>query len=350
MSREAHGSTDEKTYDGVIDLAVKNNSHTKTFDFIAESCRGCPGRILEVGCASGYFGAVLKQYDHAYLEQALRMVDAITVPTPRLREKMTAYNQHVYIVPNCAAMMPRPAQHYATDDHLVTLVVASSDTVRVDFIVPALQRLMADPEVHICLVGIGPVGKFLADAGLAVAALELMPYDQFRMFLATLDNAIGIIPLDDSPFSACKSAIKFIDYALTGIPAVCSAVPPYSDVVQHGVTGILVANEVEAWYATVKQLAHTPTARQKLVAAAQAYCRTHGVLNRAAEHWHEVFATVKAGQGEPVTAPSLRRQLRWRKMQTVVAQHGTRPAAYWKACRILVQQGPRSLRAWLARE
>jgi len=285
-----------------------------------------------------------------YLEQALRMVDAITVPTQRLQEKMTAYNPHVYIVPNCAAMMPVPAQHYDTDNNLVTLVVASSDTVRVDFIVPALRRLMDDPEIHLRLVGIGPPGAFLTDAGLAVTCYDNMPYDQFHVFLASLDNAIGIIPLDDSVFSACKSAIKFIDYALTGIPAVCSAVPPYSDVVEHGVTGILVTNAVDAWYAAVKRLAHTTTARQKLAAAAQEYCRISCGLDRAADGWNEVFTTVKSGQGEPVSVPALQRQLRLRKLRAVIAKHGTRPAAYRKAFRILVQQGPQGLRARLARE
>ena len=64
MSTDGHEHTDEQSYDGVIDLAVQNNSHTKAFNFMAEACHGRPARILEVGCASGYFGAVLRQHGH----------------------------------------------------------------------------------------------------------------------------------------------------------------------------------------------------------------------------------------------------------------------------------------------
>ena len=284
-----------------------------------------------------------------YLEQALRMVDAITVSTLRLQEHMLTYNKHVYMVPNCTAMMPVAARHYDTDNNLVTLVVASSDTVRVDFIVPALRRLLDDSGLHLHLVGIGPPGKFLTDMGLPVTCYDLMPYDQFRVFLASLDNAIGLIPLDDCRFSACKSAIKFIDYALAGIPAICSAVPPYSDVVEHERTGILVPNTIEGWYTAVQQLAHAISDRQKLAAAAQDYCSRFCGLDKAAEAWHEVFTTVKSGQGEQVISPSIQWQLRRHKMRSIITQHGIRPTAYWKALRILIQQGPQGLRARLAR-
>lgn len=64
MSTEIYEDTDEPGYDGVIHLAVKNNAHTKAFDCIDEACEGRPSRILGVGCASGYFGAVLRQYGH----------------------------------------------------------------------------------------------------------------------------------------------------------------------------------------------------------------------------------------------------------------------------------------------
>ena len=52
---------DQKTYMGKIDLSVKNNSHTMMHDIIVESAQGKSARILEVGCAGGYFGEALKK-------------------------------------------------------------------------------------------------------------------------------------------------------------------------------------------------------------------------------------------------------------------------------------------------
>jgi glycosyltransferase involved in cell wall biosynthesis len=284
-----------------------------------------------------------------YLEQTLRMVDGITVPTRRLKEKMEVYNPHVYLVPNCAEMQYGTAKHYATDENLITLVVASSDTVRVDFLVPALQSLMADAELRLRLIGIGPPGRYLADRGLPVACLENMPYDQFRLFLASLDNAIGLIALDNSVFSACKSAIKFVDYSLAGIPSVCSAVPPYSDVLEHGVTGILVADDQHAWHEAVKRLALAATERERLVLAAQRYCCEHLSLTHAAAAWHDVLTTVQAGQG--ASLPSrLKRRVTVQTVGALWRRHGLRPAAYKAALRILSQEGLRGVRARLHRE
>ncbi len=318
-------------------------------------CRHLGKRILfDIDDLLTEVPAFLSVHAHAlrvkpYLEQALRMVDAITVPTFRLRERLLTYNPHVYRVPNCVTSLPTTATHYATDERLVTLVVASSDTIRVDFIVAALRQLVNDPGLNLRIVGIGPPGKFLTDTGLPIVLLDLMSYEQFHALLASLDNAIGLIPLDDGPFSACKSAIKFLDYAVAGLPAICSAVPPYSDVVEHERTGLLVPNTVEAWSTAVQRLAQDPARRQQLATAAQDACRRSWGLDKAAEAWQEVFTSVPAGQGAPVTSPWIRRQLRWWKLRALVTVHATRPEAYRKALRLVRQQGLAGLRTRLAR-
>ncbi|MBW2286135.1 MAG: methyltransferase domain-containing protein, partial [Deltaproteobacteria bacterium] len=149
-----------------------------------------------------------------HLEEALRAVDAVTVTTPELAERMSAYTPNVHIVPNCASSSHLPARHYEAKDDPVTLIVASSDTVRVEFIVTSLSRLQSDPDLNVRLIGIGPPGKYLAEQGLEIDVRENMDYEKFKAFLASTDNAVGVIPLDDSEFSACKSAIKYVDYSL----------------------------------------------------------------------------------------------------------------------------------------
>jgi GT2 family glycosyltransferase/2-polyprenyl-3-methyl-5-hydroxy-6-metoxy-1,4-benzoquinol methylase/glycosyltransferase involved in cell wall biosynthesis len=226
-----------------------------------------------------------------YLDKTLREADAITVTTKNLFDKMKRYNERVYIIPNGSATKSTPISHY--DGNVINIVVASSDTIRVDFIVSSIRQLMADPDLHLRLIGIGPPGKYLADAGLVVECHEHMPYDQFKSFIASLDNTIGIIPLDDSVFNSCKSAIKFVDYSLAGIPTVCSAVAPYIDVMEHGITGILVENEVDTWYREVKRLALSAAERNKLATAARHYCLANFSLDKMVDAWQEVFAIMK---------------------------------------------------------
>ena len=76
----------QKTYSGKIDLSVKNNSHTMIHDIIVESVRGGDVRILEVGCAGGYFGEALKkrgfevwgvELSHQQAAEAARRIDHV---------------------------------------------------------------------------------------------------------------------------------------------------------------------------------------------------------------------------------------------------------------------------------
>jgi len=260
------------------------------------------------------------------LEVALGAVDAISVTTSHLQEKMKVYNRNVYIVPNCASSDYTPAQHYYSEDNLVKLIVASTDTVRVDFILRSLRRLQHDPDLNLRIIGVGPPGEYLAESGLDVKCYDNMDYEGFKKFLSAMDNAIGLIPLDDSPFSACKSAIKYVDYAIAGIPAVCSAVPPYSDVIQDGVTGVLVPNTEEEWFQAVKRLALSVNERKRILASAREYCLSRYSMKVAAEKWNQVFADVKPGQGKIVEERMLKSRLRFRAVKVV--KYGLKPGSY----------------------
>ena len=288
-------------------------------------------------------------YDHSvqvrpYLQEALRMVDAVTVTTGRLKDEMQAYNPNVFVVPNCVYSVHQPARHYPDEQAGVNLLVASSDTVRVDFIVPALRRLLADPQLTLQIIGIGPPGKFLHEAGLNVQMHENMGYEHFKAYLSSLDNTIGIVPLDDSRFSACKSPVKYLDFARAGIPAVCSDVPPYNDVVRDQETGFLCANREEDWSEAVRKLALSVALRADIARAARRFCESEYSMAHAAECWHEVFVRVDAGQGR-AGSPLL---TGWHHAPLLL-QHITNPASYRSALRVLRTEGFRGIRTRLAR-
>ncbi|MBW1789379.1 MAG: methyltransferase domain-containing protein [Deltaproteobacteria bacterium] len=275
-----------------------------------------------------------------HLEEALRAVDAVTVTTPELAERMSAYTPNVHIVPNCASSSHLPARHYEAKDDPVTLIVASSDTVRVEFIVTSLSRLQSDPDLNVRLIGIGPPGKYLAEQGLEIDVRENMDYEKFKAFLASTDNAVGVIPLDDSEFSACKSAIKYVDYSLAGVPVVCSAVKPYSRVVANGETGILVDNDEASWFEGIRGLAVSPEKRKRISEAAGAFCAKEFSLDIAADKWREVFAAVTApGNGASAWTPETGGFRRLTHFLWVLARNLARPSAYALGFRIVFGEG-----------
>jgi len=292
----------------------------------------------------------LASHEHAkwmrpHLEAALRSVDLVTTTTARLAAEFARFNRAVAITPNCPLPVAVFAKHYPTPSGAVTLFVASSDSVRVDFLVPALRRLVADPSLSLSLVAIGPPGKALQDAGLPVALIENLSYEHFGSFLAAHDNAIGLIPLDDSHFSGCKSPIKFFDYSQAGLACICSALPPYSDCVEDGVTGLLVSNDVDAWCEAVAKLARSPELRRRLAAAARRMCDSKFSLRVAGDSWRDALSELHSRPVSAVRAwvePSHplereRRILRWGKW---LLQSALRPRSYARAVDVLSREGP----------
>ena len=216
--------------------------------------------------------------------------------------------------------------------------------MRVDFIASALKRLADDSDTNIEIICIGPPGEFLRGTGLAIQGHENMSYSHFKAFLATLDNTIGIIPLDDSRFSRCKSPVKFLDFSLAGIPTVCSDVPPYNDSVSQGKNGILCANLEEDWYQAIRKLVLSASQRTTIADAAHRFTESEYPMKHVADCWNGVFTATQAGNGkqgsELLTAG---------KNIPLLLHHMMSPSAYRSAFHVLRQEGFSGVKARLAR-
>ncbi len=223
-----------------------------------------------------------------YLEDALRMVDAITVTTPRLQEKLRKYNKHVDVIPNCASTIHKPIQH--DESSKITLLLGSTDTVRVDFLISTLCKLENKLKDKIRIVAIGPPARKLISSGLDIEEIPIMSHREFKSFISTLRNAIGIIPLDDSIFSSCKSVVKFLDYSLAGIPSICSNVPPYSDVISHDENALLSNNDEQSWYLNILSLIESSKKREQLSKQARNFTLNNYSMKSSADKWHEVLS------------------------------------------------------------
>ena len=246
-------------------------------------------------------------YEHAgmqrpWLVASLARVDAVITSTGPLQKAMQSYNKRVFLVPNCTSTNFAPARH--TDGGKVRLLLGSSDTVRVDFLVDALRQVKKKYGRDLTLAGIGPPGEYLRREGLDIEVHPMMDYDHFRQFLACSDDTLGVIPLEDSAFSNCKSPIKYIDYSLAGIPTVCSNVLPYRDFVAHGETGLLCANDTNAWTEAISGLVESAKKRQQLAAAARRHCMEHAGPEISGAAWQklvETMHTVQPNRGELVS-------------------------------------------------
>jgi glycosyltransferase involved in cell wall biosynthesis len=80
---------------------------------------------------------------------------------------------------------------------------------------------------------------------------------------------VGLMPIDDRPFSRGKCGLKILQYQGAGVPVVCSPVGANREIVEDGVTGLFAAGDGEWAQAIVRLLGDRDRAR-RLAAAGRA--------------------------------------------------------------------------------
>ena len=80
----------------------------------------------------------------------------------------------------------------------------------------------------------------------------------------SLSPAAGVpvnAPLIGSHFETFKTQVKYREFGAFGVAGTYSAVAPYLDYVEDGVTGLLVGNTVDSWVSALDRLIRAPELR-----------------------------------------------------------------------------------------
>jgi glycosyltransferase involved in cell wall biosynthesis len=117
-------------------------------------------------------------------------------------------------------------------------------------------------------------------------------YTAYARDLGALRPDVLIAPLDASRFSASKIPIKFLESAAAGAAGIYSAVPPYTEHVRDGETGLLVENREEAWAAALDRLYGDPELRRRIAANALGEVRERFATERVLPAFLEVLRAV----------------------------------------------------------
>lgn len=240
------------------------------------------------------------------LRKIAALADRISVSTPRLKAALPAeLHAKAFVTPNYAVPPARaPAAHsHATQECPITLVLASSDAMSLSSLLQTLKALQANPPCPLDIFVIGAMAEPLRQAGLNVRTSPSMPLEAFKDLLCQQSNPVGLIPLDNSPFSACKSAIKHFDFAVCGVPSICSDLPPYNDVISSGIDGLLVPDDATAWLDSVTNLCTDRNLRQKLATQARLHVIQSHNLMQNSQAWSRLLETLPPGR-DPRQRPS----------------------------------------------
>lgn len=99
-------------------------------------------------------------------------------------------------------------------------------------------------------------------------------YGEYQDTMQSLDWDIGLAPMPETEFHACKHYNKFVEYSGFGIAGVYSDTVPYTRIVRDGENGLLCANTPEAWTDAVSRLIDDDALRQRISVNAQRQART----------------------------------------------------------------------------
>jgi len=214
-----------------------------------------------------------------------READRIVVSTEPLKARMLRINPDVSVIPNYLdeQLFPKelPRRKPAEKLTIGYMGTASHESDLLSILEP-LRKVLTRHRGRVSLELVGVlephrVKLFFGDLPVKVreVPVEDVEYPDFvKWMLANLEWDIGLAPLENTPFTVCKSDIKWLDYALQGIPGVFSESAAYSGTVEDGVTGLVAENNPSVWFAKLNAMVEDAALRARLRANAyETVCR-----------------------------------------------------------------------------
>ncbi len=209
--------------------------------------------------------------------------DQVLVSTPRLKQELEGLGIPATVTRNAIdASIHQPIAN-APKGLTRLLFMTGTKTHDADFRVmaPALWAFLADhPHVELTLLGpLAPPAE--AKRFPRVRAVGRLPMSQLHTFVASHD--LCLVPLEDTVFNDCKSALKFIECGLVSVPVIASPREEFRSVVRDGDTGLL-ASTLDDWYRTLCKLHGEPALLQRIARNAHAsVLAQHTVQSRGRE-------------------------------------------------------------------
>lgn len=239
----------------------------------------------------------------------LRQADGVIVSTKALKQRLHSLNPLIRVVPNVlderlflngAGSIAPVATEKPADEPLIVGYMGTHSHLRdLMMVLEPLRAILREysGRVEFQLVGVAEDNRVIQcfDA-LPFRVLDTAGKHFYPDFVPWaklhLRWDMAIAPLEDNVFSRSKSDIKFLDYALLGIPAIYSNVEAYRNTVEHGKSGLLCDNTPDAWYAAIREMVESYPLRQSVTMFAYEFASTQRLLQRSAITWKDAILAI----------------------------------------------------------
>ena len=221
--------------------------------------------------------------------------DLVTCTTPELRDAFLKLNKNVSVLPNLIAteFFPEPAD-MGKGDIRIGWQGGSSHYEDLFFIKPVIKTVL-EKHSNVKFVFYGdmrfkPLFNDCPQEQLEFhhwTSHEVYPY---KLTLMNLD--IGLCPLVDNEFNRTKSAIKWMEYSMVKMATIASVIPPYSNVIKHGETGLLCKEDHKEWIDALEDLISNKGKRYAMACTARQDVLDNHNIETKAHLWAEAYENI----------------------------------------------------------
>jgi GT2 family glycosyltransferase/glycosyltransferase involved in cell wall biosynthesis len=210
------------------------------------------------------------------VRRMLDVADAVWLSTHGLAERLASIRPDAVVVENGLDERIWIPPVRSLIDQPVRILCMGTATHDRDFamIAPVLNRLKTEYDDRIDIDIIGMTSESELPPGLNRIGPPPSAMRSYPGFVNWIRSAvppwdIGLAPLLDTPFNACKSPIKAMDYAALGLVVLASDTLVYRGSIADGPAGQLVANTPAAWYAALNWLLRNRDERRRIATRAR---------------------------------------------------------------------------------
>jgi len=229
-----------------------------------------------------------------------KLADAFFSPNPKLAAKLSSlHGSEAAVLPG--ALWAEKLDPLIQDKNPIPIVGFAGSADHLDILNSLLSPSIAavadtgvDFKVHI----VGPKPNFISKLRIeTIHTPYIENYYSYLTFSSDLGWDVGLAPLIDSEFTRHKFHNKLIEYTHIGCAGIYSRVEPYTGVIEDGITGLLVENEVGAWKEAILRLLKNPELRFNIASNAYEFVQSHHNRKVVAEEYAatlELFLSYRA--------------------------------------------------------
>lgn len=247
--------------------------------------------IWNLNPANPAFPYFARESTRRNIVESIRAADVVTVTTPELAHVVSKYNEKILVIPNCLPYEYWNIEPAGGDQLTVGWAGGNSHWKDLSVIAGVVEQILDEfPEVEVALAGMRAYP--FADHP-RIRRLKTVNMEEYPALLTNFD--IGLAPLTDDSFNACKSDLKFLEYAALGLPVVASKVPAYEHSISHGENGFLARNPKD-WLKHLRRLITDEELRKSIGAAARSFAESR-FISKNIGLWIEALGLKPAKSG-----------------------------------------------------